>query len=181
MILAPVTRRVYDERLEHATKSAKTLYLVVIAALIVAILAGCPLSAGHTIIAFAIGPGTIDPSGEVRVRDGEDQEFTMVPDLVASIDDVFVDGESIGPVSSYTFSAVDTYHTIYVLYSSNVFQGEWIGSSRSAIQTFTKHLNAPISTFVCITKHLNTPISTFECISALAAVSSGRRLSFQTT
>ena len=86
------------------------------------------VTAGHTIAAsFAIdgtvpedliitstagSGGTIDPLGTVTVAAGADQIFTITADTGYHITDVLVDGESVGVVSTYTFSAVTAGHTI---------------------------------------------------------------------
>ena len=43
----------------------------------------------------------------------------MTPDAGWHIKDVIVDGVSVGPVSAYTFDAVDCDHTISVVYEVN--------------------------------------------------------------
>lgn len=56
--------------------------------------------------------GTIDPSGEVFVSGGSDQSFTITPASGYEIDDVVVDDESVGKVTSYEFNDVNHDHTI---------------------------------------------------------------------
>ena len=58
--------------------------------------------------------GTITPSGNVTVERGEDITFVMTPDQGCSVLQVTVDGEDIGSMQSYTFSAVTDDHTINV-------------------------------------------------------------------
>ena len=43
----------------------------------------------------------------------------MIPYVGWRIHDVIVDGESVGPVSSYTFNAVDCDHSIRVTYKTD--------------------------------------------------------------
>ena len=45
---------------------------------------------------------------------GESITFTMHPEEGYQVDDVFVDWESVGPVSSYTFDSIDEDHFIHV-------------------------------------------------------------------
>jgi len=68
----------------------------------------------YTIIASVAGPGgSISPSGSVTVDCGTDKIFTITPDPVFySIDDVLVDGLSVGAVDSHTFTNVKEDHTI---------------------------------------------------------------------
>jgi hypothetical protein len=65
-----------------------------------------------TINATANAGGTISPSGSVSVPDGGSQAFTITPGSCAVINDVTVDGNSVGAVSSYTFTNVTGNHTI---------------------------------------------------------------------
>jgi hypothetical protein len=66
----------------------------------------------YTITATAGEGGSISPSGEVVVNEGEDKTFTITPNQGYQILDVKVDGISIGVVSSYTFTNVTSNHTI---------------------------------------------------------------------
>ena len=68
----------------------------------------------YTITASADEGGSISPSGSVRVSRGSSKTFTMKADEGYEIDDVLVDGESVGAVSSYTFKNVKEAHTISV-------------------------------------------------------------------
>ena len=71
----------------------------------------------HIIMATGGQGGTISPSGNVSVNEGLDQKFTMTPDKGYMIVDVLVDGTSVGPVTSYTFTDVTTDHTISVTFA----------------------------------------------------------------
>ncbi len=67
----------------------------------------------YTITATAGSGGSISPSGSVSVLSGNNQSFTITPsDVCHAIADVLVDGVSVGPVASYTFSNVTANHTI---------------------------------------------------------------------
>lgn len=66
----------------------------------------------HTITASAGPGGSISPSGSVVVNEGYSQTFTMNPGAGNTVSDVLVDGVSVGPVASYTFTNVITDHTI---------------------------------------------------------------------
>jgi alpha-tubulin suppressor-like RCC1 family protein/uncharacterized protein YkwD/thiol-disulfide isomerase/thioredoxin/plastocyanin/uncharacterized membrane protein YphA (DoxX/SURF4 family) len=65
-----------------------------------------------TINAEAGTNGSITPSGNVMVNLGADQTFAITPDTGYQIADVLVDGSSVGPVASYTFTNVTESHTI---------------------------------------------------------------------
>ena len=66
----------------------------------------------HTITATAGEGGTIDPSGAVQITDGKSRTFTITADEGYFLSDVKVDGESIGPKASYTFTNVKADHSI---------------------------------------------------------------------
>ena len=66
----------------------------------------------HTITASAGPNGTIAPSGAVVVNDGANAPFTITPNGGYHVDDVLVDGGSVGAVTNYTFTNVTTDHTI---------------------------------------------------------------------
>ena len=57
----------------------------------------------YTIKATAGTGGSISPSGNVSVREGRDQTFTITPDKGYAVANVKIDGKSIGAVKSYTF------------------------------------------------------------------------------
>jgi hypothetical protein len=67
---------------------------------------------GWTITASAGTGGAIAPSGAVVVATGADQTFTITPDACYHIQDVLVDGGSVGAQTSYTFPGVSADHTI---------------------------------------------------------------------
>ena len=56
--------------------------------------------------------GTITPSGETKVTEGENVEFKITPDKTHKVADVLVDGESVGAVTSYTLKDVKKDATI---------------------------------------------------------------------
>lgn len=72
----------------------------------------------HTITATAGPNGKINPSGAVKVKEGNDQKFTFTPDDATKYEvaDVLVDGVSVGVRADYTFTAVAKPHTISVTF-----------------------------------------------------------------
>lgn len=70
----------------------------------------------HKITVAQTDGGKIEPrgvEGEVWVKDGEDQTFTITPDAGYEIVDVQVDNNSVGAISSYIFENVNNdNHTI---------------------------------------------------------------------
>ena len=80
-----------------------------------------PLGASHTHTYYTIKAtvgvnGSISPSGNVSVREGLDQTFTITPDKGYAVSNVKIDGKSIGAVKSYTFENVRRTHTIEVIF-----------------------------------------------------------------
>ena len=72
----------------------------------------------YTIKATAGTGGAISPSGNVSVRGGRDQTFTITPDQGYTVSDVKIDGESVGAVTSYSFENVRKAHTIAVSFAT---------------------------------------------------------------
>ena len=70
----------------------------------------------YTIKATAGTGGSISPSGNVSVREGGDQAFTITPDKGYAVANVKIDGKRIGAVKSYTFENVRRPHTIEVIF-----------------------------------------------------------------
>lgn len=72
-----------------------------------------------TITATAIGNGSISPSGNVSVQKEASQTFTFTPlDSQSKILAVFVDGNHIGAVTTYTFENISSNHTVTVHFSA---------------------------------------------------------------
>ena len=70
----------------------------------------------YTIKATAGTGGSISPSGNVSVREGADQTFTITSDKGYAVANIKIDGKSIGAVKSYTFENVSRTHTIEVIF-----------------------------------------------------------------
>lgn len=75
---------------------------------------------GTLSIIATVGPnGTISPSGTIGVVQGANQTFTIAPNTGYHIDTVEVDGVSVTPTSPYTFTNVQTNHTISGTFAPN--------------------------------------------------------------
>ncbi|MDM8523732.1 hypothetical protein QUF80_10210 [Desulfococcaceae bacterium HSG8] len=74
----------------------------------------------YTITALAGDGGTISPSGEVIVDEGQDQTFTIETEAGFVVADVVIDGDSAGQISEYTFESVTEDHSIAVSFSEEV-------------------------------------------------------------
>ncbi|HVP37925.1 MAG TPA: FlgD immunoglobulin-like domain containing protein [Candidatus Saccharimonadales bacterium] len=66
----------------------------------------------YTVTASAGSGGGISPSGPVTVNCAASQGFTITPDTCHTVQDVLVDGSSVGAVTNYTFNNVQANHTI---------------------------------------------------------------------
>ena len=66
----------------------------------------------HTIAATAGANGSISPSGNVTVNYGSNRTFTISPNANYHVQNVLVNGVSVGAVTSYTFTNVTQNHTI---------------------------------------------------------------------
>jgi uncharacterized secreted protein with C-terminal beta-propeller domain len=70
----------------------------------------------HTILVRAGRHGSMAPSGMIKVNHGKDQAFAIMPDQGFEISDVKIDGKTIGPVSTYTFTNITRNHTIQAVF-----------------------------------------------------------------
>lgn len=73
----------------------------------------------HTISATSERYGSISPSGNVDVRYLSDQTFRITPNRGYRVSDVRVNGQSMGPVTRYTFRDVTANHSIDVVYDED--------------------------------------------------------------
>ena len=81
---------------------------------------GTCLYPGVPITSVANANGNISPAGITTVGLNANQTYTITPNAGFCIQDVLVDGNSVGAVSSFTFSNVVTTHTISVSYIAQV-------------------------------------------------------------
>jgi hypothetical protein len=72
----------------------------------------------HQIFAFVpnVDEGTISPADITMVKDGDSQTYTITPSTGYAIDQVYIDGNTVGPVTTYTFSNVTEDHTIFAYF-----------------------------------------------------------------
>jgi hypothetical protein len=82
---------------------------------------GSSSSSSYGITASAGSNGSISPSGTTYVSSGNSQTFTITPNYGYRVDIVYVDGASVGAITSYTFSSVTTSHTISANFALNTF------------------------------------------------------------
>ena len=75
----------------------------------------------YTITATAGNGGTITPAGATTVAYNADRTYTIAANTGYHVSNVFVDGVSVGAVTSYTFTGVTANHTIYAAFDLNEF------------------------------------------------------------
>ncbi|QTA88660.1 hypothetical protein [Desulfonema magnum] len=61
--------------------------------------------------------GSISPSGQIQVPEGESQTFTIYHSCGYIVDDILVDNKSVGSVSTYTFPSVIKNHSIHATFT----------------------------------------------------------------
>ncbi len=76
-----------------------------------------PAIPAFTISASVNAGGSISPSGTISVYYGDNQAFNIIANTGYYIVDVIVNGNSVGPVSSYTFSSVQASCNILAIFA----------------------------------------------------------------
>lgn len=76
---------------------------------------------GWTITASAGANGAISPNGVTPVADGATPQFTITPNTGYHVQDVLVNGVSVGAVTQYTFAAVHANQTISASFAINQY------------------------------------------------------------
>jgi hypothetical protein len=75
----------------------------------------------YTINATAGNGGTITPAGNTTLAYNGTQAYTISANAGYHVSDVFVDGASVGAVTTYTFSNVTENHIIYAAFEANEY------------------------------------------------------------
>jgi len=75
----------------------------------------------YIIEASAGANGSIEPTGDIEVSQGNSAAFTITPNPGYHIEDVLVDGVSLGRLTSYTFPDVIRDHTISASFAVNTY------------------------------------------------------------
>lgn len=70
----------------------------------------------YTITATAGDGGAISSPGETQVAYNTNKTYTITPNTGYEVSNVFVDGTSVGAVTTYTFNNVQADHSIYVVF-----------------------------------------------------------------
>lgn len=85
----------------------------------------------YKITADCTSGGSISPSGEQMVNYGADLSFVFSADAGYQLDDVIVDGQSVGKTSEYIFHCVSGDHVLNVVFKKvyKITAESWIGGS----------------------------------------------------
>jgi aryl-phospho-beta-D-glucosidase BglC (GH1 family)/ABC-type transporter MlaC component len=86
----------------------------------------------YTITASAGANGSISPAGAVTVNEGASRSFTITPATGFRVDDVKVNGVSVGAVGTYTFNNVTSNQTITATFVANAITTYTITASAGA-------------------------------------------------
>ena len=78
-------------------------------------------AAQFSIVATAGNGGTITPAGTTNMAYNGNQTYTISANAGYHVSDVFVDGASVGAVTSYSFTGVTANHTIYAAFEANEY------------------------------------------------------------
>jgi type IV pilus assembly protein PilY1 len=103
---------IFDVKVDGTSVGAVTSYTFSNVAANHTIAASFSALSSNTITTTAGPNGSISPAGPVSVASGGSQSFTITANAGYQIQDVQVDGGSVGTVSSYTFSNVDADHSL---------------------------------------------------------------------
>ena len=99
--------------------------------------------------------GTISPSGEVKVAEGDAQAFTITANSGYEIESLLVDGvEAKDDIADgvYTFTSIDANHTIEVIFAVST------GLNQSELDAFTVYYNANSSSAILSSEALQVDV-----------------------
>ncbi|GFE58744.1 hypothetical protein [Geobacter sp. AOG1] len=141
-----------------------------------------PPATTFTIVASAGIGGSISPVGTTTLTSGASQSYTITPQNGFTIQNVLVDGVSVGAVPTYTFSNVIAFHTISASFAPSTFTVTLAASKNIALNdnNDTVNLSATISpavpngTAVAFTAPSGTTISNVTLTSGNVATAVAR-------
>ena len=107
----------------------------------------------YTVTATAGVGGTISQSGKVTVQSGKSASFTIIADKNYEVEDVKVDGKSMGSVGVYTFTDVKADHTIEATFRRTVAE-----TTEATTAPTTQPTTAPTETVPATTEEVTKPV-----------------------
>lgn len=115
-----------------------------------------------TITATASANGSVVPPGTTKVKQGDSLQYTITPAADASIDSVFVDGNSVGRVTTYTFKNVTAAHTIDAKFTSNYEKADAIAGGIMYDKFWATEAKYDVTDTAKI-NHLNKYVDFYRC------------------
>ena len=97
----------------------------------------------YTIKALAGANGKINPSGEIKATEGKQLLFIFTPDSGYKVNDVKVDGKSVGAVLEYTYDSVNADSEIEVTFEKIRSSGGSPGGSSSSGKSDEETIEKP--------------------------------------
>jgi hypothetical protein len=124
----------------------------------------------YTIYASAGSNGIVTPSGTSTVNSGSNKSYSITATSTYAISDVLVDGASVGATSSYTFTNVQTNHTISATFTPIVVNApsNLAATSTGATTTLTWTDNSSNENYFSIERKLSAT-STWAVIASTTA------------
>ena len=92
-----------------------------------------PISGTYPLTASTSGHGSISSTGTVNVLEKSSKTFIITADQDHHIADVVIDGNSMGPISSYTFDNIQAAHSIRAIFSPNTYSVSTSATGNSTI------------------------------------------------
>jgi len=97
----------------------------------------------YSITASTSEGGSISPSGNITLNYGTNQTFTITPNPGYYIKDVKVDDKSVGAVSSYTLTNINSDHTIEAIFEKKTVIILQIGKTSFIVNSTFRNLDSP--------------------------------------
>lgn len=95
-----------------------------------------PATVTTYVITASAGPnGTISPNGPTPVTEGGSQTFTITPDSGFEVEDVLVNGTSVGAVTSYEFTDVQASASISASFVAEAFDPIYVNCGGGEVTT----------------------------------------------
>ncbi|MFV0480288.1 MAG: hypothetical protein ACK5LZ_06955 [Anaerorhabdus sp.] len=113
--------------------------------------------AEYVITAVSGSGGAISPSGDVVVLENGNQNYTIVADASYQIEDVLVDGVSVGAVESYEFTEVSDNHIIEAIFTEITYTVTIKSNELGTIEKVE-----PVKNFMTLTRQYSTMVLDVE-------------------
>ena len=114
---------VYDDYIPYgsvAEQSPEGGTVVIPGSVVTVKLSAGPEMQRYTITVICGTGGSVSPGGNITVEEGEDVTLTITPDEGYAVESLIVDGDEIRALTSYTFLAVDSDHTLSVTFREQI-------------------------------------------------------------